>query len=188
MTWVWIVFACVAIVCLVALPRFRPAIMAFLVLVSATEAYIWYTRNADDNHITATLKPATAPPEKKQLRYASRTVIRKSDVEIESAAVKPVFGKLYLVTALLRNGSEHAVRRLSLSVKIYDCRRRSDDIKGCGFMESQTARFDSDGPLIQTGRSRTVQANVYLNTAPRNQDRLRFAYEISEIEAAALPN
>jgi len=52
------------------------------------------------------------------------------------------------------------------------------------FLESQTARFDSDTPLIAAGGTRSVQANIYLDTAPRDPSRLKFSPEISEIEVA----
>ncbi|MGI9385152.1 MAG: hypothetical protein ACR2PO_18520 [Methyloligellaceae bacterium] len=188
MTWAWIAFALAAIVCIVALPRYRRAVIVFLVLVSITEIYVWLTRHEIGDSVAGARPGAAVAPKKKQLKYASRTVVRKSDVEIESLAVKPVFGKLYLVTALLKNGSGHAVRKLSIRVKVYYCRRPSEDFAGCGFLESQTAEFDSDRALIEAGASRTVRANVYLNAVPRFKNRLKFAYEISEIEAAVLPN
>ena len=184
MIWAWITFAVVAIVCIAALPRYRPAIVAFLVLVSVTEIYRWYTWPEADDGPSRT----AAPPHKQQLRYASRTAIRKSDVEIEKLAVKPVFGKLYLVSALFRNGSRHPVGKLALKVKVYHCRRGTEGFGACVFLESQTARFDGGEPLIEAGASRSVQANIYLDTAPRHPSRLKFSPEISEIEAAVRAN
>lgn len=180
MIWAWIAFAVAAIVCIATLPRYRPAIVAFLVLVSVTEIYRWYARPTVDDAPSRT----AAPAQKQQLRYASRTAIRRSDVQIDTLAVKPVFGKLYLVTAHVRNGSRHPVGRLALKVKVYHCRRGTEGFGACVFLESQTARFDSDTPLIAAGGTRSVQANIYLDTAPRDPSRLKFSPEISQIEAA----
>lgn len=168
MIWAWIAFAVAAIV-------------AFLVLVSVTEIYRWYARPTADDAPSRTAAPAQ---KQQQLRYASRTAIRRSDVQIETLAVKPVFGKLYLITAHVRNGSRHPVGRLALKVKVYHCRRGTDGFGACVFLESQTARFDSGAPLIAAGGTRSVQANIYLDTAPRDPSRLKFSPEISEIEAA----